>query len=288
MISLSSMSGVWTDRVYPALPKVIEIIIGLAILFVFYRAVTKILQKLLLAKAKTKSEKNNAVVVIRIWEYFFFFFIALAAIFLYTGSLTGLGISAGLLTAALGWALQRPITGIAAWVMIVVKKPFQIGDRILIGDVKGDVTDITLTHVYLKEIGGTIATEEISGRVVMIPNSVLFEKNIINYTMQDDLILDQIEVLVSYGSNIEKIIGLAVDAAEKCTKEWAKRVPNPHVRTYFSESGLRVITRYFTKVEIRTRVSSDITYLLLKEFRKHKDIEIAYPHRYVLFGGKKK
>ncbi len=76
------------------------------------------------------------------------------------GSFAGLGIFAGLFSAAMGWALQRPITRAVAWLMIVTRGLVRIGDRILVGQVKGDVKDITLTHIYMEEIGGTIHSEE--------------------------------------------------------------------------------------------------------------------------------
>ncbi len=38
--------------------------------------------------------------------------------------------------------------------MVIIKRPFEIGDRIIIGDVRGDVIDLTLTHIYISEIGG--------------------------------------------------------------------------------------------------------------------------------------
>ncbi len=112
-------------------------------------------------------------------------------------SWTALGLGVGLLSVAIGWALQRPITGMAAWFMIVVKRPFEIGDRVTIGAVKGDVVDITLTHIYINEIGGLVPSEENSGRTIMIPNSVLFEQNIINYTLQNEFVLDQVVTMVT-------------------------------------------------------------------------------------------
>src|SRR3989344_242908 len=84
----------------------------------------------------------------------------IVALLSYSGSWTGLGITLGLFSAALGFALQRPITGVAAWVMLDIKRPFEIGDRIIVSGVRGDVADVTLTHIYVREIGGIVAGEE--------------------------------------------------------------------------------------------------------------------------------
>ena len=113
---------------------------------------TKKIKKSLLEKAKSKSQISNIKILTRIIEITLSVIIIAFVFFSYIGSWTGLGIVAGLLTAALGFALQKPITGVAAWIMIIVKRPFQIGDRIKIGEIKGDVYDISPTHIYIDEV----------------------------------------------------------------------------------------------------------------------------------------
>ena len=70
------------------------------------------------------------------------------------------GFIAGLLTIAVGMALQKPISSVFAWLIIVTRRPFSIGDRVVISNIRGDVVDISLTHIYLEEVGGTIDGEE--------------------------------------------------------------------------------------------------------------------------------
>ncbi len=73
--------------------------------------------------------------------------------------------------------------------MVVTKRPFDIGDRIIIGDIKGDIVDINLSHIRMLEVGGLTEDEEVSARVVMVPNWMLFEKNIIDYTLDNDYVI---------------------------------------------------------------------------------------------------
>jgi small-conductance mechanosensitive channel len=49
--------------------------------------------------------------------------------------------------------LQKPISGVVAWLIIVTRRPFYIGDRIIIAGKKGDISNITLTYFLLDEIG---------------------------------------------------------------------------------------------------------------------------------------
>lgn len=250
----------------------------------FYFIILKRIKNRLLKHFKSKVMIHNITVSLNIFTYIFIGILIVLIFFYFTGNILTMGLTAGLLTAALGWALQRPITGIAAWIMVITKSPFKIGDRILIGGMKGDVLDITLTHIYLKEVGGTIDSEETSGRTVMIPNSIIFEQNIINYTVQDEFILDDVGVLVTYESNLDKAIRICESIAKRVMKNSLAKMPMPpYVRVYFNNSGIDVKTRYYVNVAERVKISSEITREIFREFKKEKDLEIAYPHTEVIF-----
>ncbi len=285
MFDLSAL-GAYVEEIFPTIVSVIIILIAALII---YKLVTAGIRGAVLFRAKTKKQKNNAMVFLSLWRYSFLVLLIIGLIFFLGGDIAGLGLWAGLLTAALGWALQKPITGIAGWIMVITKKPFQIGDRIEIQGVKGDVSDITLTHIYLKEIGGTIATEETSGRVILIPNSKLFEQDIINYTLQDDYILDQVITAITYESNLDRAIKICEEAADKVGKEFASEMSKtPYVRTFFQSSGIDLKTRYYVKASSRIKVASDMTREIFRKISEAKDVEIAYPHTEVVLRKKLK
>ncbi|MBI4144433.1 mechanosensitive ion channel family protein [Candidatus Woesearchaeota archaeon] len=237
--------------------------------------------KVMLKHAATKKQKSNVEIVSRIMKYLFLLLLILFAIFSYNGSLTSIGLSLGLLSAAIGWALQKPITGLAAWIMVVTKRPFEIGDRVIIGGVKGDVMDITLTHLYLREVGGIIPTEETSGRVILVPNASLFEQHIINYTLENDHIRDEVVASVTYECDLDKAMQICLEAAKKHTKEF--HVPEkPRVETYFEPSGIGIHVRYFAPTRQLPIIKSAITKEIYDEVKKTKDVEFAYPHTEVI------
>lgn len=261
----------------------IRTIITLVAVFLLFNLIITILKRKLLKKAKTKKQISNVEIFSNVSKYVLILILALAGIFSYSGSWTGFSLSIGLFSAALGWALQKPITGIAAWIMIITKRPFDIGDRIIVGNVRGDVIDITLTHIYISEIGGLVAGEEISGRTILIPNSILFEQNIINYTSKNEYVLDQVSVTITYESNLDKAIKIILDSANEQTKEFIEKTKKqPYVRTYFEPSGVGVHVRYFAPAKNLQQVSSDITKKIYERIKKEKSVEIAYPHTEVL------
>lgn len=274
---------------FEGLIPIVKTIILVLILFVVFSLVIKILSGFLLKKAKSKKQKSNVKIFSRVLIYSFLVVLIIFAISSYASSWAGLGLGIGLFSAALGWALQKPITGIAAWIMIVAKRPFDIGDRIIIGTVRGDVTDISLTHIYLHEIGGIVGGEENSGRIIMVPNSILFEQNIINYTSKDEYTLDQVAFQITYESDLDEAIKIAVDSAKKELKDKLGKIPRePYSRTYFQASGMEVRVRYFAPATRLQEFSSNISQEVFRRIRQAKNVEIAYPHNEVLFRKKDK
>lgn len=266
--------------------KLLRTLVVIFVIATISRVILGFFKHRLLKRAKSKEQITNVKVFTRVFNYAVAILLFIFGVFSYVGSWTGLGISIGLLSAGLGLALQRPIMGMAAWIMMVTRRPFHIGDRIIIGTVKGDVADITLSHIYLHEVGGLVAGEENSGRMVMIPNSVLFEQNIINYTSYDEYVLDQVVASITYESNLDKAMKIGQAAAQKHTASFKNKVKEkPHIRTYFQPSAIGVHICYFVPAHRVQEISSLITKEIFDEIKKTKDVEIAYPRTDVGFKG---
>lgn len=267
----------------------LETMLIVIVLIVIVNIVVKAIKARLLKKVKSKKNISNIKIFARILNISLVVLIIGVAFFSYIGSWTGLGIVTGLITAALGFALQRPITGLAAWLMVVIKRPFSIGDRVTIGDITGEVYDITLTHLYLDEIGGTIPDTNLhSGRNIMVPNYLLFEQNIINYTLTNDYILQELDFDVTYESDLDKAMDIAKKAAEKCLKDHVKESKKETtVRVKMASSSINVRVFFYAPVKDVYRISAEITKEIYDRIKKEKSVEFAYPHTEVIFKDKK-
>jgi small-conductance mechanosensitive channel len=255
---------------------------------IIFLILLKIMQRYLLKAVKTKKQISNVKVFLSLLKFIFIFFLVVILISLFYGDLTQLGFVAGLLSVALGWALQRPISGVVAWLILVTRRPFDIGDRIIISGMKGDVTNITLTHIFLDEVGGTIEGEERSGRTVMIPTSIIFEKEIINYTREDNYILVEIVTAITYESNLQKAEEIITSAVKKIMEpfypDFPQNVPKTsHIRLQFRDSGIEVTVRYYTITTKRNEIATNIRREIYHEIKKTEDVEFAYPHTEVIF-----
>jgi small-conductance mechanosensitive channel len=266
-----------------ALRPYAELLIIIILFLVISRFILIYVRRKLIKGAKTKKQISDIKIFSRIFNIIAFFIIVFVVFFSYIKSWSGLGIFAGLITAGLGFALQRPITGLAAWIMVVVKRPFVIGDRIMIGTTKGEVYDITLSHVYINETGGAIETEEFSGKNILIPNYKLFENDIINYTLMHDNVLGELNVLVTYEGDLEKAIKIIEDVAIKHTKKYNDEVKGKvKIRTSFKDSGINIRALFYSPIQAINGIKTEMTREIYKRISKEKNIDFAYPHTEVI------
>jgi len=289
------MADIWSDVWQYLEPHIdiLQVIIIIILSLLIFSIISRTIRRYLLKKVKTKRQASNVTNFIDLLKFLFIIFLIIIAVTSYYGKWGELGFVAGLLTVALGWALQRPITGVVAWLILIVKRPVHIGDRVIISNIKGDITNITMTHIFLDEVGGTIEGEEMSGRTVMVPTSIIFEKEIINYTQRDDYILDEIVTAITYESNLEKAEDIMIASVRKIMKplwdEFPKRIhKEAHNRLLFKDSGIDITVRYFTIATRRNEIATNIRREIFNQIRKTKDVEIAYPHAEVLFREKGK
>ena len=153
--------------------------------------------------------------------------------------------------------------------MIILKKPFKIGDRVVIAGITGDITGISLTHVILNQVGGSVGGEERSGRGILIPNAILFQHVIINYTLEQEFMLDEVPVRLTFDSDWGRSKEIMIAAARDVTKDLiAETGQEPFVRAEFLDWGILVRLRYNTIPAKRQEISTYIIEILLREFGK--------------------
>lgn len=262
--------------------SLILVILTLVVLLNLKVYLTRVMRKTLQAKAFTD---ENASAFLKIWNNLWKFVIAVLTIMAMSGSLRLLGLTAGFFGMMLGWSLQQPVTGIAAWLMIILKKPFKIGDRVIIAGITGDVTGISLTHVILNQVGGSIGGEEKSGRGILIPNAILFQHVIINYTLEQEFMLDEVPVRLTFDSDWERAKEIMIAAAQEVTSDIvAKTGQAPFIRAEFLDWGILVRLRYQTVPAKRQELSTYIIERLLRDFGKeYPRVRFATPSQTIRY-----
>jgi len=195
---------------------------------------------------------------------------------------TALGAFSGLL---LGWSLQAPVSGMAAWVMISLKRPFRVGDRIQLPSLGlvGDVVEFGPMYTVLDQVGGAVGSEEAVGRPILIPNAMLFGQVVINYTAQQDaaFTLDEVVIRITYDTDWDEAEQILLTAAREVTRDIiAQTGQEPYVRSDMYDYGVYLRLRFMTKATDRPRITYEIIKRIFQDFQRSARVDFAIPYIY--------
>jgi small-conductance mechanosensitive channel len=109
----------------------------------------------------------------------------------------------GVVGAGVAVALQDVLASIAGAFSIGFSKLYTVGDRVQIGDTRGDVIDIGLLRTTLMETGNWVSKDLYNGRLVRIPNSTVLKGSVFNYSQGFHFIWDEIKVLFTITSDCQ-------------------------------------------------------------------------------------
>lgn len=201
---------------------------------------------------------------------------------------------AGLVSAGLAIALRDIVANLAAWIFIVWRRPFVVGDRIQIGEHGGDVIDIRAFQFSLMEVGNWVDADQSTGRVLHVPNGLVLTHTVANYSRGFPYIWNEIPVLITFESDWKKAKEILLDIvanrpealserAEQALREASKkffiRYPTltPTVYTSVRDSGVLLTLRYLCPPRRRRSTEQSIWEAILDAFAAEPGVEFAYP-----------
>lgn len=184
--------------------------------------------------------------------------------------LSALLVVAGGLGIGLGFGLQNVISNFTSGLIILFERPIKVGDRIDVGGITGDVTNISLRAT-------TVRTNE--NIQILVPNSAFTDSKVTNWTYSDRNIRIDVPVGVAYASDAEKVREVLLGVAAE--NPGVLRDPGPDVIFgEYGESSLNFILRVWTSEYITRPIvlRSELNFAIQKQFRKNS-IEIPFPQR---------
>ena len=200
----------------------------------------------------------------------------------------------GLLSAGIAIALKEPLTNLTGWLYIIWMSPFDIGDRIQLGSRSGDVIDTNIFNFTLMEIGNWVDADDHTGRIIHVPNGLIFTETLANYGKGFKYIWNEIPILLTFESDwkkakkiLEEVVirnsKIQTKSAEKkfdeATKKFMVRKPTLEstVITKVEASGVELTLRYLCRPMLRRESEHKIWEDILNAFEGHPDIDFAYP-----------
>ena len=191
--------------------------------------------------------------------------IAVSIIFVnWYAALTALGVG----SIIIGLAVQTPMKSFIAWIYILVRQPFRVGDRIKIDDATGDVIDVGYLDTTLWEFGGQyISGDHPSGRTIRFPNEKVLDSIVYNYSWSLFLyIWNEIKFQIAYQSDL-KFVAKTMQriVEEELGEEMMERIAvyrDLLARTPVDELEVREHPRVIFRVDEVTWVDAIVRYLV--------------------------
>ncbi len=208
-------------------------------------------------------------------------------------------LSFGIVSLVLGFALQNPITSFFGWLYILIRKPYEVGDRIRIGNVYGDIINVSYIDTTLWEFNGDyLSGDHPSGRIIRFTNSKVFSEFIYNYSWPlFPFIWNELNLFIRYESDfkftsdtikrvVEAEIGEAMVRRVKRFKiilkdtlvdeldvnEYPSVILKAHENTW-----IEVIVRYLVEPKNSGRVRKKLFEVVMVELKKNPE-KVMFPN----------
>ena len=250
----------------------INVTIGalLAIIFAFFITsfILKIIRKLVTRKLPIE-DTNKFISIFQFIKYIVYIFVMMFSL-----KISGIDISV-LLTASaaifigLGFALQQLFQDLIAGVLIILDQSLKVGDIIEIDGKVGRVQKISLrsTRAYTR-----------NQRVMIVPNHMFMSDLLFNWTQNNNVVRDNVEVGIAYGSDTHLAKKLLLESTEHI--EGILKEPKPNVLfENFGDSSLDFAVNFYVDDAFSVqKIKSDLRFEIDKMFREH-NISIPFPQR---------
>ena len=210
---------------------------------------------------------------------------------IWTRQLGNVGSFLGLLSAGIAIALSDVLKNMAGWVLILVRRPFKVGDRIEVGPNAGDVVDIGVFRFSLMEIRNWVDADQTTGRILHIPNGIVFVEPLANYNEGFPYIWLEVPVTVTFESNWEKVKDMVAEAIGRHAVDPENVIAAAKRDQYFSlyrnlepavyvkaiDFGVTVTGRLLVPPRGRRLTTSRIWQQMLQAIDEAPDVALAYP-----------
>ena len=222
----------------------------------------------------------------------FFFAGSVVVLIIWLGVGSNFTVAMGILGAGIAFASQEVIGSFAGYLNIISSNIYRIGDRVRIGDVIGDVMDVSILRTTVMEIGEWVHADQYTGRIVTIANRAVFADPVFNYTQHWGYLWDEITVPITYTSDWRRAVEVMLDhgqdytadlqgGAEARLKKMMDRYPlqqtkvEPTIYLTMTDNWIEITLRYVVDARKRREVKGQLHQELLQHFEAEADITVA-------------
>ncbi len=277
------------------IPTLQKIVLGLMFAS-FILVLNRLFGRIIKRKVKDGTVAFNLRNIINLFSGIFIFAIALSLFFT---NWYATMVSFGVVSLIVGLALQNPLSSFFGWIYILVRKPYEVGDRIKIGSVYGDVINVGYFDTTLWEFRGDYLTgDHPSGRIIKYSNSRIFQEYVYNYSWPlFPFIWNEVNLYVSYdtdlkyaGDTIQRVAEQEIgEAMMRRIKRFRKILANTLIDELevkerpsiifraHTNLWIEVTVRYLAEPKISGRIKTQLFEKIMEELLKHPD-KIGLPN----------
>lgn len=252
-------------------PVTLSSILMFILMMVLFYLFSKVVNKIFLKKIfhRFGIEKSTSYNLIRISHYIVLVIGAIIS-FQFVGiDLSGLAVIFGLLSVGIGFGLQNVTSNFMSGLILLFEQPIRVGDRVTVGDAEGEVTDISIRSTTIKTLNNIS---------IIVPNSEFVSSNVINWSHGDTKIRLDIEVGVSYNSDLEKVLSVLHEVARNHPLSLKSPEPDVLLKSFGDSAWDMVVRVWILDPRGHHVVRSEINCEIVRKFREN-NIEIPFPQR---------
>jgi small-conductance mechanosensitive channel len=245
--------------------------------------------------AREQIEDVNRRHTLKKWiGYGYAFLLVAFAIALFADSLTGFGTILAVLLAGIAIALQDILKSFVGWLYVSSRSGLDVGSRVEVSGVVGDVIDIGVLKTTLLEVGNQVFGQQSTGRLVTVPNFRLVSESVFLSAARNPFVWQEIQVVVPFeadwrrGEAILLEIGNDLFAeiepdVERGFKDLERRYAfkygklTPIVYVSIGENGVELTLRFLAPVRKRRGLIDATSRRLLQAFESEPALKLAHP-----------
>jgi len=183
--------------------------------------------------------------------------------------LSSLAVIFGLLSVGIGFGLQNITNNFISGLIVLFERPISVGDRVDVGGIEGDVLEINIRSTKI------LTMNNIS---IIVPNQEFVGSNVINYSHGDPSFRLDLEVGVSYGSDVDTVVKALNEVAVQHPKVMKSPSPQVHLKGFGDSAWDMELHIWVPDVKQYRIIRNELNQEIVRKFREY-NIEIPFPQR---------
>lgn len=184
-------------------------------------------------------------------------------------NLSSLTVIFGLLSVGIGFGLQNITANFISGLIILFERPISVGDRVVVSDIEGDVMEINIRSTMVRTVNNIY---------IIVPNSEFVSKDVINYSHGDPSYRLDIDVGVSYGSDLDTVLKALKEVADENKSVMQKPASEVHLIEFGDSSWNMQLRTWIADVKHYPQIRNELNQAIVRTFQREA-IEIPFPQR---------